>query len=118
MIPTAERDYVVQLLEYYPVCKRFLDSRKYAADYFGASDTKDNEYRETMSLVETLIKSIAPSDEYTLLYLRYIKGLSVEKCAECMNISRATGYRLLKRAQDKVYRKHKRAKGAIDEQRD
>lgn len=109
-MPNTQLSDVVKLLEYYPVCKRFVASQEYAAEYFDTPADQDVEYRKIMSYVETLIKSISPSDEGTLLYLHYIKGLPVEKCAECMYMSRSTGFRLLKRAQDKVYEKYKEAK--------
>ena len=109
-MPNTQRSDVVKLLEYYPICKRFVASQKYAAEYFDATVESEGDYRKIMSLIESLIKSIAPSDEATLLHLHYVKGLSVEKCAECMFVSRSTGFRLLKRAQDKVFEKYKEAR--------
>ena len=109
-MPNTQLNDVVKLLEYYSVCKRFVASQEYAAEYFDTPADKDVEYRKIMSLVETLVNSIAPSDEATLLHPHYIKGLPVEKCAECMSLSRSTGFRRLKRAQNKVYEKYKEAK--------
>lgn len=106
-----QKNDVVNLLERYKVCERFVSSQEYATTYFGITADQVNDYRKIMDFVEILIASIAPSDESTLLRLRYIKGLSVEKCAECMSLSRSTGFRLLKRAKDKVYAKYKEAKG-------
>ena len=109
-MPNTQRSDVVKLLEYYPTCKKFLASQEYAANYFDTPADQDDEYQKIMSLIETLIKSIAPSDEATLLHLHYVKGLPVEKCAECMYMSRSTGFRLLKRAQDKIYEIYKEHK--------
>ena len=55
-------------------------------------------YEARMHAIESLIQLLSPSDEYTLLRLHYIKGLSVEKSAESMNVSRRTAYRMLKNA--------------------
>lgn len=84
-----------ELLVSYPVCKRHLSAQKYAKEYFGAADVTPKSYYEArIALVESLIKLIEPSDKYTLLRLHYIEGLSIEKCAECIGVSRRTGYRL------------------------
>ena len=93
---------VIELLKQYPVCKRFIDSQAYAKEYFNPHSTQqicDKEvYAARMCVIESLIQLLAPSDECTLLYLHYIKDFSVEKCAECMYMSRRTAYRMLKKA--------------------
>lgn len=93
---------VVELLKQYLVCKKFLDSQAYAKEYFNPwDDQKIDEkevYEARKKAIESLIQLLSPSDEYTLLRLHYIKGLPVEKCAESMNVSRRTAYRMLKRA--------------------
>lgn len=99
-MPNTQLTDVVKLLEYYPFCKRFVDSQEYAAKYFDtpAVQDQDGEYRKIMSYVETLIKTIAPSDEATLLHLHYVKGLPVEKCAECMFFVKKYGIQALKKS--------------------
>lgn len=93
---------VIELLKEYSTCKRFIDSQAYAKEYFNPYDTQQIDEKEVyearMRAIECLIQLLAPSDEYTLLRLHYIKGLSVEKCAESMNVSRRTAYRMLKKA--------------------
>ena len=93
---------VIELLKQYPMCKKFLDSQAYAKEYFNPCGTQKIEekeiYEARMHVIESLIQLLAPSDEYTLLYLHYIKGIGVEKCAECMYVSRRTAFRILKRA--------------------
>ena len=101
-----ETDFI-ELLKQYPVCKRFLDSQAYAKEYFNPYDTQKidekEQYEERLRAIESLIKLLAPSDEYTLLRLHYIKGLPIEKCSESMYISRRTGYRLLRKAHKSLY---------------
>lgn len=92
----------IELLKQYAVCKRFLDSQTYAKEYFDPYNTQQIDekalYEARMHVIESLIQLLSPSDEYTILHLRYIKGLPVEKCAECMNVSRSTAFRMLKKA--------------------
>jgi predicted DNA-binding protein (UPF0251 family) len=98
---------VIELLKQYSVCKRFLDSQAYAKEYFNPYDTQKidekEQYEGKMHVIESLIQFLAPSDEYTILRLHYIKGLPIEKCSESMYISRRTGYRLLKKAHKSLY---------------
>jgi len=98
---------VIELLKQYSVCKRFLDSQAYAKEYFNPYDTQKidekEQYEARLHAIESLVQFLAPSDEYTLLRLHYIKGLPIEKCSESMYISRRTGYRLLKKAHKSLY---------------
>ena len=93
---------VIDLLKQYSVCKKFLDSQAYAKEYFNPYGTQKidgkEQYEDMMHTIESLIQCLAPSDEHTLLRLHYINGLSVEKSAESMNMSRRTAYRRLKKA--------------------
>lgn len=93
---------VVDLLKQYSVCKRFLDSQEYAKEYFNPDDTQKidekEQYETRIHVIESLIQLLAPSDEYTLLRLHYIKGIAVKKCAESMNISVRTAYRILNKS--------------------
>lgn len=102
---------VTKLLKYYSVCKRYIASHEYASYFIEENFTveQEDEHRKIIRIVESLIKSIAPSDEYTLLHLHYINGLPIEKCAESMGMARSTGFRLLKRAKDKIYKKYMEA---------
>ena len=97
---------LVTLLLSYSVCEKFLQSQEYAKDFFNPYDTqkvsKKEQYEARMNVVESLIQLLEPSDEYTLLHLHYIKGIPVEKCAECMFVSRSTAFRMLKRAHESI----------------
>lgn len=98
---------LVEFLKQYSVCKRFLDSQAYAKEYFNPYDTQKidekEQYEARLHAIESLMQLLAPSDEYTLLRLHYIKGIPIEKCAESMCVSRRTGYRLLEKAHKSLY---------------
>ena len=109
---------VIELLNQYLVCKRFLDSQAYAKEYFNPHNRQkidEKEIYETrMHAIESLIQLLSPSDEYTFCRLHYIKGLPVEKCAESMLISRRTAYRIRKKALERMC-EFINKKGATDE---
>ena len=97
---------IIDLLKSYSVCKKFLDSQAYAKEYFDPDGTqkiiKKEIYESRINAIESLIQLLEPSEEYTLLHLHYIKGITVEKCAESMNVSRRTAYRILKKAHESI----------------
>lgn len=108
-----------KLLRSYAVYKTQFFAETYAKSFFapggtfkalGAEDT-----REKMELIERLVASFAPSNMATLLNLHYINGIPIEKCAECMVMSRSSTFRLLKRAHVAVNNKYQRMKGTKDE---
>lgn len=98
---------LVVLLKSYSTDKRFVSSQKYAKEYFDKYGTMtlsgEDECLARMNLVESLVELLNPSNEYTLLRLHYIENLPVERCAECMCISRRTAFRLLKKAHKTIY---------------
>lgn len=97
---------IIELLKQYSVCKKFLDSQAYAKEYFNPDDTqkidKKEIYEARIHAIESLIQLLEPSDEYTLLHLHYIKGITIEKCAECMCMSQRTAFRMLKKAHGRI----------------
>lgn len=92
----------VELLKSYSVCKKFVQAQEYAKTYFDPTGTqkiaKKEQYETRMHVIESLIQLLEPSDEYTLLHLHYINGVPIDKCAECMFISRSTAFRMLSKA--------------------
>ncbi len=110
---------VVKLLSSYEVYKKQFFAEKYAKTFFDPDDKfkalEAEDPREIMELIESLIKSFAPSNMATLLNLHYINGIPIEKCAECMVMSRSSAFRLLKRAHVAVNNRYQRMKGATDE---
>ena len=54
--------------------------------------------RAKMFDVRHIIMDMPNGDEKLLLYFHYIKGESVERCGELLGVSRASAFRLKKRA--------------------
>lgn len=54
--------------------------------------------RAKMYEIRHFLMTLPNSDEKLLLYYHYIKGESVERCAELLDKSRSSGFRLKKRA--------------------
>ena len=48
--------------------------------------------------IRHFIMSMENSDEKLLLYFHYVKGESVERCAELLGVARCTAFRMKKRA--------------------
>ena len=100
---------VSSLLSSYLPAQRLLRSQEYAKEFFDPDDNHEishkTEIEEKLDLIESLVELLGVSDEYTVVHLHYIKGLSVDKCAESMCISRTTAYRLLGKAYKRIYDK-------------
>lgn len=98
---------LISILKSYKAYSGFLCAQQYATEYFNPNEnitiSDEAECREKMQLIEEIIKLLKPSEAYTLLHLHYIKNIPVEKCAECMNLSRSTAFRLLKKAHKEIY---------------
>lgn len=112
---------VIELLKQYSVFKKFLDAQAFAKEYFNLDDTQDIDkkeiYEAKIHAIESLLQLLEPSDEYTLLYLHYINGIPVEKCAECMYMSRRTAFRMLKKAHERICDFINKKERSTDEQR-
>ena len=72
---------IINLLKSYKVCKKFVQAQEYAKTYFDPIGTqeisKSEQCEARMNTIECLIQLLAPSEEYTLLHLHYIKGIPV-----------------------------------------
>lgn len=104
----------VELLNSYEVYKKQFFAEQYAKTFFNPNDSfkaLSEEPQKKMEEIENLIKSFAPSNMATLLNLHYINGIPIDKCAECMVMSRASTFRLLKRAHVAVNNRYQRMKG-------
>lgn len=111
---------VKDLLKQYLICKRFIDTQAYEKEYCNLNDVQGFDekttYEAKMNAIESFMQLLAPSDEYTLLRLHYIRGVPIEKCAFLMYISRRTAFRMLKKAHLSLC-DFMNKKGADDEQR-
>ena len=67
-----------------------------ADDGSGSCGTLGDEafWRAEMARVESLIASMSNGKEKLMLYYRYIKGESIERIADLLDVSRRTGYRM------------------------
>lgn len=105
---------VVELLRSYKTYRRMLRAKRYSkqcfSHYCDTSEWSEGKCEKRLKLIKRLILSLAPSDYTTLLLLYYVDGLPMEKCAECMGMSRASGFRLLKRAHVAIDKKYQRMK--------
>ena len=68
--------------------------------------------RARMFDVRHAIMGLPNSDEKLFLYFHYIKGESVERCGDMLGISRATAFRVKKRAVE-LFIKHQRTVGSL-----
>ena len=97
----ATEDY----LKGYALCEKMLKLDKYERTYF-AYDERTSEYnsndcallRAKMFEIRHFIMSMKNSDEKLLLYYHYVRGETVERCAELLGIARSSGFRLKKKA--------------------
>ncbi len=91
-------------LKGYTLNRKLLRLDRYERAYFGNKKEEEDFpvdaplARARMFEVRHFIMEMANSDEKLLLYYHYIRGESVERCAELLGISRSSGFRLKKRA--------------------
>ncbi|MBE6546371.1 MAG: hypothetical protein E7668_02875 [Ruminococcaceae bacterium] len=91
-------------LKGYCLNRRLLRLNRYEQEYFGWQATEEDLpgeeplARARMFEIRHFITDMNNSTEKLLLYYHYIRGESVERCGELLNISRAGAYRLKKRA--------------------
>ncbi len=93
-----------RFLKGYQMNRKLLRLDRYEREYFGYRETPEELSGESslararMIEVRHFIMELGNCDEKLLLYYHYIRGESVERCAELLGISRASGFRLKKRA--------------------
>ena len=69
------------------------------ADGAGVDPMGENSMiRAKLFEIRQLVKTMPNGDEKLLIYYHYIRGETVEKCGELMGISRATAFRLKRKA--------------------
>ena len=89
----------------YGLNRTLLKMDRYEREYYGRGDALDIEApgevplaRARMYEVRHFIMSLCNCDKKLFLYYRYVKSETVEHCAEMLGISRASGFRMRKRA--------------------
>ena len=98
--PTTEEIKITEnFLKSYKLNQKLLRLDRYEREYFGADDRDTEGLSETalarprMFDVRHFIMSLPNSDEKLLLYCHYVRGQSIEACAELLGISRSSAFR-------------------------
>ena len=109
-----EKRKIQSFLRGYGTNARFLTLDKYEKTYFGGGkyhlDAENAPLdiplaRARMFEVRHFILDLDNSDEKLFLYFRYVKGETMDRCAELLGVSRRTAYRLHERALKLAYEK-------------
>lgn len=94
-------------LSEYRTGARMMEMNEYERNYLGGAGKNTAISRETelylkarMYEIRDFILSIEGRDEKLFLYYHYVHGESMMRCAELLAVSRATVYRIRKRALD------------------
>ena len=104
LISEVEIKEIDNYLKGYALNMKLLRLDRYERSYFGYKDGEDSVFndaplaRARMFEIRHFIMEMKNSDEKLLLYYHYVRGESVEKCAELLGISRSSAFRLKKRA--------------------
>ncbi len=91
-------------LKGYQLNRKLLRLDRYEKEYFGGDDSDFESIGEVplararMFEIRHFIMDMDNCDEKLLLYYHYIKGESVDRCAELLGISRSSAFRMKKRA--------------------
>ena len=103
-ISQAEIRKAEQFLKGYQINRKFVRVDRYERSYMGYRELPEELpgeialARARMFEVRHFIMGLPNNDEKLLLYYHYVRGESIEKCAELLGISRASGFRMKKRA--------------------
>ena len=91
-------------LKGYQINRRILRLDRYEKQYFDPDETDVEAFGEAplararMFEIRHFVMRMENSNEKLILYYHYIKGESIEKCAELFGVSRSTAFRMRNRA--------------------
>lgn len=97
---SAKETQILSYLESYRLYRRMLDGNRHARSFFEAENKEpkhladDALLKAQMMAVRRFVMTLPDCREKMLLYYRYLFGYSVEKCAELMDVSRRTAFRI------------------------
>ena len=98
---------IEEYLKGYSLNRKLVELEKYEKEYFGGSEAEWEEQelpadlplaRARMFEIKHFVMGLPNCEEKLLLYYHYIKGESVENCAELLGVSRSTAYRIKDKA--------------------
>ena len=95
---------VDNFLRGYQLNQKLLKLDRYERNFLGYRDSEESfsgdipMAKAKMFEIRHFITDLENGDEKLLLYYHYVRGETVEKCAELLGISRSSGFRLKKRA--------------------
>ena len=91
-------------LKGYQLNRKLLRLDRYEKEYFHTDENDFEAYGEAplararMFEIRHFIMSLKNSDEKLMLYYHYVKGESIERCAELLGIGRSSAFRMRRRA--------------------
>ena len=108
-ITKEEKELIENYLSSYRFCRRLMSMKNYEEKYFDTMEWESESpveftvARAKMYEVRHFILGMQNGNGKLLLYYHYVRGDSVEKCAELMGISRSSAFRLKKSALAQAY---------------
>jgi DNA-directed RNA polymerase specialized sigma subunit len=105
---TFEQRETENYLKGYQVNRKLLKLERYEKEYLSSDDSDIEAFGEAplararMFEIRHFVMKMENSEEKLLLYYRYIKGQTMERCAELLGVSRSTAFRMKTRALEKA----------------
>ncbi len=108
-ITEEQKEIIENYLESYRFCRRLMAMKNYEEKYFDTMEWESESpaeftvARAKMYEVRHFILGMPNGNPKLLLYYHYVRGDSVEKCAELLGMSRSSAFRLKKSALAEAY---------------
>ncbi len=87
-----------EMLLEYRLLEKQMNANRYEREFFGRKVTGEDVLLQARAYeIRTRVMALPPCPEKLFLSLHFLRGHAVEKCAELMDISRSTAFRLKKK---------------------